>query len=254
MSERSSAISLGLLLAPTLCVVAIRFGLPALEEVISQDYLLEISIHALALSLGALMLYRYLRVEDHEFHRSRAIRRLSKTYKSEDRGLWEEKSDRALQKLEIKANSSNRRISTKVTKRMTGKVGRVNTEMDEAEVVDEYEAEVRVSGLQTIVDEENIGLKEEQKKRTSISNIINSFLDRSARRRLLKMKRKEEKRRIKGLQKAKKRASKNKLSGSPWDDAPSSSNTRKVSKCNHCGAMNDSVSQYCISCGNYLLS
>ena len=92
MSERSSAISLGLLLAPTLCVVAIRFGLPALEEVISQDYLLEISIHALALSLGALMLYRYLRVEDHEFHRSRAIRRLSKTYKSEDRGLWEEKT------------------------------------------------------------------------------------------------------------------------------------------------------------------
>ena len=254
MSERSSAISLGLLLAPTLCVVAIRFGLPALEEVISQDYLLEISIHALALSLGALMLYRYLRVEDHEFHRSRAIRRLSKTYKSEDRGLWEEKSDRALQKLEIKANSSNRRISTKVTKRMTGKVGSLNTEMDESEVDDEYEAEVRVSGLQTIVDEENIGLKEEQKKRTSISNIINSFLDRSARRRLLKMKRKEEKRRIKGLQKAKKRASKNKLSGSPWDDAPSSSNTRKVSKCNHCGAMNDSVSQYCISCGNYLLS
>ena len=254
MSERSSAISLGLLLAPTLCVVAIRFGLPALEEVISQDYLLEISIHALALSLGALMLYRYLRVEDHEFHRSRAIRRLSKTYKSEDRGLWEEKSDRALQKLEIKANSSNRRISTKVTKRMTGKVGSLNTEMDESEVDDEYEAEVRVSGLQTIVDEENIGLKEEQKKRTSISNIINSFLDRSARRRLLKMKRKEEKRRIKDLQKTKKRASKDKLSVSPWDDAPSSSNTRKVSKCNHCGAMNDSVSQYCISCGNYLLS
>ena len=44
MSERSSAISLGLLLAPTLCVVAIRFGLPALEEVISQDYVLEITI------------------------------------------------------------------------------------------------------------------------------------------------------------------------------------------------------------------
>ena len=254
MSERSPAISLGLLFAPTLCIVAIRFGLPALEEVISQDYLLEISIHALALSLGALMLYRYLRVEDHEFHRSRAIRRLSKTYKSEDRGLWEEKSDRALQKLEIKANSSNRRISTKVTKRMTGKVGSLNTEMDESEVDDEYEAEVRVSGLQTIIDEENIVPKDEQKKRISISNIINSSLDRSARRRLLKMKRKEEKKRIKDLQKTKKRASKNKLSGSPWDDTPSSSNTRKVSKCNHCGAMNDSVSQYCVSCGNYLLS
>lgn len=254
MSERSPAISLALLFAPTLCVVAIRFGLPALEEVISQDYVLEISIHALALSLGALMLYRYHRVEDHEFHRSRAIRRLSKTYKSEDRGLWDEKSDRALQKLEIKANSSNRRISTKVSKRMTGKVGSLNTEMDESEVDDDYEAEVRVSGLQTIIDEENIDLKGEQKKRISISNIINSSLDRYARRRLLKLKRKEEKKRKKDLQKTKKRTSKNKLSGSPWDDTPSSSNIRAVNKCNHCGAMNDNDSQYCVSCGNYLLS
>ena len=254
MSERSPAISLALLFAPTLCVVAIRFGLPALEEVISQDYVLEISIHALALSLGVLMLYRYLRVEDHEFHRSRAIRRLSKTYKSEDRGLWDEKSDRALQKLEIKANSSNRKISTKVAKRMTGKVGSLNSEMDESEVDDEYEAEVRVSGLQTIIDEENMGQKGEQKKRISISNFINSSLDRSARRRLLKMKKKEEKKRIKDLQKTKNRASKNKLSDSPWDDTPPSSNIRTVNKCNHCGAMNDSDSQYCITCGNYLLS
>lgn len=254
MTERSPAISLALLFTPTLCVVAIRFGLPALEEVISQDYLLEISIHALALSLGALMLYRYLRVEDHEFHRSQAIRRLSKTYKSEDRGLWEEKSDRALQKLETKANSSNRRISTKVTKRMRGKVGSLNTEMDESEVDDDYEADVRVSGLQTIIDEENIGETKEHKNRFSISKIINSSLDRSAERRLLKLKVKEEKKRIKDIQKTKKKASKNKLSGSPWDDNSSSSNIRKVNKCNHCGAMNDSDSQYCISCGNYLLS
>ena len=174
MSERSSAISLALLFAPTLCVLAIRFGLPALEEVISEDYALEISIHAFALLLGALMLYRYLRVEDHEYHRSRAIRRLSRTYKSEDRGLWDEKSDRALQKLEIKANTSNRRISTKVAKRMTGKVGNLNTEMDESEVDDDYKAEVRVSGLQTITDQENIVLDGEQKNRISISNIINS--------------------------------------------------------------------------------
>lgn len=254
MSERSSAVSLALLFAPTLCVVAIRFGLPALEEVISEDYVLEISIHALALSMGALMLYRYLRVEDHEFHRSRAIRRLSKTYKSEDRGLWDEKSERALQKLETKANSSNRRISKKVAKRMTGKVGNLNTEMDESEVEDEYEAEVRVSGLQTIIDEENIGINNGQKKRISISKIINSYLDRSARRRLLRMRKKEEKKRLKDLQKNEKRASKHKLSTSPWDETPSSSYIRAVNNCNHCGAMNNIDSQYCITCGNYLLS
>ena len=51
MANRSPAISLALLFAPTLCVVAIRFGLPALEEVISQDSVLEFSIHIAAISL-----------------------------------------------------------------------------------------------------------------------------------------------------------------------------------------------------------
>ena len=68
------------------------------------------------------------------------------------------------------------------------------------------------------------------------------------------MKKKEEKKRLKDLQKTKKRASKNKLSSSPWDETHPSSNIRTVNKCNHCGAMNDIDSQYCITCGNYLLS
>ena len=254
MSVRSPAISVALLFAPTLCVIAIRFGLPALEEVISQDLILEVSIHIIALSSGALMLYRYLRVEDHEFHRSRAIRRLSKTYKSEDRGLWDERSDRALEKLEMNANSSNRRFSTKVNKRMSGKVGSLNTEMDESEVDEEYVAEVRVSGLQTIVDEENLEEKIDHKTRFSISKLVNSFLDRSARRRLLKIKRKEEKSRIKNLEKSKKVSSKDQLSDSPWGTKPSPTNSRAVQSCNQCGTINNSDSQYCTSCGNYLIS
>ena len=89
MSNRSPAISLALLFAPTLCLVAIRFGLPAIEEVISEDIVMQVSIHAIALILGAFMLFRYSRVEDHEFHRSRAIKRLTKTFRSEDKGLWD---------------------------------------------------------------------------------------------------------------------------------------------------------------------
>ncbi|DAC42557.1 MAG TPA: hypothetical protein HA315_05185 [Candidatus Thalassarchaeaceae archaeon] len=254
MTNRSSAISLALLFAPTLCVVAIRFGLPALEEVISQDSVLEFSIHIGALCLGALMLYRFQRVEDHEFHRSQAIRRLSKTYKSEDRGLWEEKSDRALERLEIKASSSNRRINSKVNKRMSGKVGGINSEMEESEVDEGYEPEVRVSGLQTIVDEENLTSEKEQKNRFSISIFISSYLDNSARRRLLKKKRKEEKTRIKNLERANKISSKDNLGDSLWDAAPASRNVRSVLTCNHCGVMNNSDSQYCTSCGNYLIS
>ena len=254
MANRSPAISLALLFAPTLCVVAIRFGLPALEEVISQDSVLEFSIHIVALSLGALMLYRFHRVEDHEFHRSQAIRRLSKTYKSEDRGLLEEKSDRALERLEAKVSSSSRRINSKVNKRMSGKVGGINTEMEESEVDEGYEPEVRVSGLQTIVDEEKLESKTEQKNRFSISNFISSALDNSARRRLLRMKRKDEKARIKNLEKTKKTSSKVNPSESPWDASPSSRNVRSVQTCSHCGVMNNNDSQYCTSCGNYLIS
>jgi len=45
MAERSSTISGALLLAPTLCIVALRFGLTRINEVISNDIIIEFSIH-----------------------------------------------------------------------------------------------------------------------------------------------------------------------------------------------------------------
>jgi len=74
---------------------------------------------------------------------------------------------------------------------MSGKVGGINSEMEESEVDEGYEPEVRVSGLQTIVDEENLTSEKEQKNRFSISIFISSYLDNSARRRLLKKKRRK---------------------------------------------------------------
>ena len=179
MTNRSPAISLALLIAPTMCIVAVRFGIPALDEVISNDFILEASLHIVAIFVGLFMLTRYSRIEDHEYHRSNAIRRLSKTYKSEDRGLWDEKSDKALQKLESKANSSGSKANKKITKRMSGNIGSLNTEMSETEVEDGYEAEVRISGMQTFVDQEAIDETKKKQSKTSISKLLSSSLDRA---------------------------------------------------------------------------
>ena len=98
MAERSGTISGALLLTPTLCIVALRYGLPTINEVISNDIVLELSIHSIALIIGIVMFSRYRVIEDHEYHRSAAIKRLSKSYSQEDKGLWE-KSEVAIKKL-----------------------------------------------------------------------------------------------------------------------------------------------------------
>ena len=253
MSNRTPAISLALLLAPTMCIVAIRFGIPALDEVITNDLILEASLHIIALCLGLFMLSRYIRVEDHEYHRSNAIKRLSKTYRKEDRGLWDEKSDKAIQRLESKINSPNRRVSSKVSRRMSGSVGTLNTEMEENEVEAGYEAEVRVSGMQTIVDDEAIEKSDTRQSRISVSKFISSSLDKSAERRLQKIKKRQEKASSKAKKKGKKKKSESSGGNSLWDAPVPSSNVKVVISCGQCGAVNNNDSQYCTSCGNYLM-
>ena len=98
MTERSPGIGVALFLAPSLCVVALRFGLPILDEAISNDYLVEIGIHTTAIIIGILMFLKYRVVADHEYHRSAAIKRLTKSYTQEDKGLWD-KGDIAIEKL-----------------------------------------------------------------------------------------------------------------------------------------------------------
>ena len=253
MTNRSPAISLALLIAPTMCIVAVRFGIPALNEVISNDFILEASLHIFAVLVGLFMLTRYSRIEDHEYHRSNAIRRLSKTYKNEDRGLWDEKSDKALQKLESKANSLGSRANKKITKRMSGNIGSLNTEMSETEVEDGYQAEVRVLGMQTIVDEEAIDVTKQKQSKASISKLLSSSLDRSAERRLQKIKNRQEKAKIKAKKKSIKKNSKAKVGNSPWDGSVTTSTVKSVISCSQCGVLNNRESQYCTSCGNLLI-
>ncbi len=253
MTNRSPAISLALLIAPTMCIVAVRFGIPALNEVISNDFILEASLHIFAVLVGLFMLTRYSRIEDHEYHRSNAIRRLSKTYKNEDRGLWDEKSDKALEKLESKANSPTKRANKNLTRRMSGSIGSLNTEMSETEVEDGYQAEVRVLGMQTIVDEEAIDATKQKQSKASISKLLSSSLDRSAERRLQKIKNRQEKAKIKAKKKSIKKNSKAKAGNSPWDSSATTSTVKSVISCSQCGVLNNRESQYCTSCGNLLI-
>ncbi|MBK70417.1 MAG: hypothetical protein CMB53_03355 [Euryarchaeota archaeon] len=246
MTERSLAMGAALFLAPSLCVVSVRFGLPALDEVISENQMIEVGIHSTALLLGLLMFLRYRRVEDHEYHRSRAIKGLSRTYKREDRGLWGEKSDLALEKLESGFAKKSRKSSRRSKERMSGTVGSLNSEMEEKEVGDDFEADVRVSGIQTIVDEHKI--KEETKpRRKSIASRIGSILDSSARRRLEKKKAKEERRKVR------KKANKSSQTDSEWDAPVASTMARSVVSCKQCGNLNNSGIQYCVSCGDLLV-
>ncbi|DAC62411.1 MAG TPA: hypothetical protein HA240_04565, partial [Candidatus Thalassarchaeaceae archaeon] len=76
MAERSGTIAAALFLMPSICVISIRYGLPTVNEVISNDIIIELGIHSLALLIGIFMYVKYGVVEDHEYHRSAIIKRL----------------------------------------------------------------------------------------------------------------------------------------------------------------------------------
>ena len=241
MAERSGTISGALLLTPTLCIVALRYGLPTINEVISNDIVLELSIHSIALIIGIVMFSRYRVIEDHEYHRSAAIKRLSKSYSQEDKGLWE-KSEVAIKKLEEQASEKIKgRKGALIQAKMSGTVGSLNAESNEIEVITHHR------NIGTIIDEEIVEEKKEPSK-----SFLSKRLEKSAVRRL-------EKKRIKA---AKKEMKKNKNSSevkgykkdddNQWSVSSKTQLTPKVISCKECGTLNNSNNPYCTSCGTYL--
>ncbi len=238
MAQRSQMLGGALLLAPTMCVVALRYSSVALEEVISQDTTLRYSIHAAALLVGVVMFMRFRKVEDHEFHRSRAIRKLSKTYSREDRGLWD-KGEAAIQRMEAKASvPSTGRKALKAQALKSGTVGSLNTERSEEDIGEDIDPpQSPTTGISTMVDEEAIAESKGPGAFSRISGAINRRLDASAERR---MERK--------VSKASKKAS----SDDQWDTPAASSLARSVISCGACGSLNNSGTPYCTSCGEFL--
>ena len=242
MAQRSPMMGAALLLAPTMCVVALRYGSDALEEVISQDTTLRYSIHAAALLVGVVMFMRYRKIEDHEFHRSRAIRKLSKAYSREDRGLWE-KGEAAIERMEAKASTpATGRKALKAQALKSGTVGSLNTERSEEDIGEDTEPpQTQTTGISTMVDEEAIAEPKGPGTFSRISGAINSRLDASAERRMEHR-----------VTKASKKASSKTSSDDQWATPAESSLARSVISCTACGALNNSGTPYCTSCGEFL--
>ena len=288
MVQRSPMISAGLLLAPTLCVVALRFGLPNIEVLLKGDLLAQAIIHGIAIILGIIMYLRYRVVEDHEYHRSSAIKGLSNMYRLEDKGLWS-RGDAALEKLEAQARTKPRgRAGIRFKQRMGGSISDLNKEGTQLELNIEdsrMDIEVDVQGRAT-PNETNSAESEDSSKLTGTLGVS---AEASAQRRLAKelarrekQAAREEKRAIKQAAKEAKAAAKAekaavkaaakaekaaaKRAANPpsnqtnWDEEEDkqrsppipSSIAQSVISCQECGAVNNSGTAYCSSCGAFL--
>lgn len=291
MTERSPLIGVALLFAPTLCVGALRYGLPNIETLLKEDLIAQAIIHGLAILLGIVMFLRYRVVEDHEYHRSSAIKNLSSMYRLEDKGLWN-RGDDALDRLEAQAhNQPKGRAGLRFQQRMTGKVSDLNKEQSELNLDRDdsrMEVDVQVEGMAPIVDSEVIDETDPGK----LSGTLGASAEASAQRRLNKEIARREKDAIrserqsaklaakeaKAAAKAEKAAAKAeakeaaraakaaKKSGgraaaeATWDTPPDdqwstpvpSSLAKSVISCQECGAVNSSGTAYCSSCGAFL--
>ena len=250
MVERSGTIAAALLLMPSVCVIAIRYGLPVVNEVISNDIIVELLIHGSAIIIGIFMYLKYGVVEDHEYHRSAVIKRLGKSYSQEDKGLWE-KSENAILKLEKEANvSAKGRKAALVQAKLSGNIGSLNVESSESEVGDDLDIEIVTHhrGVNTIIDEKVLDTTGNKSEKSFLTRRLEKSASRRLERKKIKMKNKEIKKN--------KISSKSNISpnnqDNQWDTPVSSNLTKSVVSCKECGTLNNSTNPYCTSCGTYL--
>ena len=236
---------------PNIIVIAFRTLSPELDEALANDDLGEILIHLSATAIGIILAFRYSRVRDHEFRRSKAIDDLSRTYKMEDKGLWE-KGEVAIQRLEARAHSDFKgRKASRSRMRMQGSIGQLNRELEELEHnEDESDYSVSVDGIEIIKERKDEQKLPERKIWDLVANFFYSLVDKSANKRAKKHK-----------QEVKKKQS---ITKDGIDDFQSFSSTRdskwaipdgtqkKTRFCNSCSTYNDAVSDYCASCGSFM--
>ncbi len=196
------------------------------------------------------MFSRYRVIQDHEYHRSAAIKRLSKSYNQEDKGLWD-KSDAAIKRLEEQASEQVKgRKGVLIQAKMSGSIGALNSESIEKEVDGDQEIEVIThhKNIGAVVEEEVI----DNNKAISSKSFFSKRLEKSAIKRLEKKKIKAEKK------EAKKIKSKSIIKGydsndnNQWDVTSKNGSSPKVISCKECGTLNNSQNPYCTSCGTFL--
>ena len=196
------------------------------------------------------MFLRYRVIEDHEYLRSSVIKRLRKSYKEEDRGLWE-KSDIAIKKLEDQASVKVKgRKGALIQAKMSGNIGSLNAESTEKEVDEDKEIEVVTHhrNIGTIIDE---GLFEKNQNEPSKS-FFSKRLEKSAIKRLEKKRIKAAKKEMKVIKNKTKVKGYSQNDDNQWEVSSKTQLTPKVISCKECGTLNNSNNPYCTSCGTYL--
>ena len=244
MTSRSKVVSVALLFFPSICLFAFRLSSPEFSKALSNDSLSEITLHVFAILIGLLAVYRYSIVRDHEYFRSKTISRLSKTYKQEEKGLWEN-SEIANQRLESKAYTKIRgRRGNSAKERLLGSIGDLNRESSE-ENIDLSEESPPDENVNATENNNEVGERISFFERARLS--LDKAIEKSANMRIIKDKK------IKSGEGSE---------GQNWSDAgvedsiwaisDDSTISRSAIMCQECGTYNDTESNYCSSCGSYL--
>ncbi len=236
---------------PNIIVIAFRTLSPELDEALANDDLGEILIHLSATAIGIILAFRYSRVRDHEFRRSKAIDDLSRTYKMEDKGLWE-KGEVAIQRLEARAHSDFKgRKASRSRMRMQGSIGQLNRELEELEHnEDESDYSVSVDGIEIIKERKDEQKLPERKIWDLVANFFYSLVDKSANKRAKKHKQEVKKKQSITKDGIDDFQSFSSAGGSQW--VIPDGTQRKTRFCNSCSTYNDAVSDYCASCGSFM--
>jgi len=245
MAERSPLVSLALVVAPTLCLTALRIILPVFDDVLSTDLISKIIVYSISLFLGLLMFLKYRTIEDHEYHRSKAISKLSKSYKLDNKGLWED-SDSIMRDLELKAQINLKgKASVKTDQLLKGNIGNINNEMNEEISSDEVEIKLPskiIPSEQNI--KENISKVPKKSIFFKINEKLNKIIENAALNKVDKNK--------KFIKSPSYYDTENPKTISEKWNAPAPKIKSKVISCNYCHSLNNEDVNYCISCGNYL--
>ncbi len=244
MTSRSKVVSVALLFFPSICLFAFRLSSPEFSKALSNDSLTEITFHGFAILIGSLAVYRYSIVRDHEYFRSKTINRLSKTYKQEDKGLWEN-SEIANQRLESKAYTKIKgKRGNSAKEKLLGPIGDLNREASE-ERIDLSEDSPSDEDVTAIENNIEAGERISFFERARLS--LDKAIEKSANMRIIK-----EKTTKSGEDSEGQNWSDDRVEDSIWSITGESKISRSASMCKECGTYNDKESNYCSSCGSYL--
>jgi len=235
MSERSTMIALSLLFLPSLSLVAIRISISPFSEALANEPSTELIVHISALLIGLFLLWRYNSRHDHEVLRSKAISRLSKTYKQEDKGLWDN-SDSTIRKLESLAYSDIKgRQASKIHSKMNSTVGKINQESPELNLTSKETEnfDISIDGIEIEKAEESIN-QPKITLRNKIMSKIELLIQRTAQRRTIKNNENKSKSEL------------------IWDVPEPSNSSNQHEFCSKCQSVNPPNTNYCSSCGSYL--